>query len=52
MPNTAYQAVEKVLEFSLLNEKVFSDLQFAQVSTISKLLSETEWYSAKGPNVL
>lgn len=39
MPNSAYQVVKKILEFSFLNEKeIFSDLQFVPVSTIFKLL--------------
>lgn len=38
--SVAYQVVEKVLEFSFLNEKeVFNDLQFAPLSIIFKLLS-------------
>lgn len=45
MPNTAYQVVKKVLEFSFLSEKeVFSDLQFVPERKIFKLLSdEFKW---------
>ena len=50
MPTTAYQVVKKFLEFSFLNEKeVFSDLQFAAMSTFSQLFlsDELKWYKCQ-----
>lgn len=45
MPTTAYQVMEKDSGIFIPKREVFSDLQFAPMSTISKLLSDDlKWH--------